>query len=753
MWDFSSAVQWWEEWQLRILVLGSLFLQFILFAGSMIRNVRLPSLFRSCMWLAYLGSDALAIYALSTLFNRHSRLQASPGDGSNTVQLEVLWAPVLLLHLGGQHTFTAYGIEDNELWGRHLVTLVSQVTVALYVFCKSWSGGDKKLVQAATLLFIIGILKFIQKPLALRAASFNSLMTSSAVYPQRRTKTIVHSRSIIKRMMHLLIFPCLTFESMEDAVSLREEEEHDLSLEQYVQKARDLALQPEVSPSAGSSGEPNTDQPMENSLSSSSFIFMGMEERERGLEEEKGEISSPNVFSLDSPLPGPMGGGSGFDPGKLFVDLSNPYHRRLKDLASFLWHDLKGVYDELRANLTFSFQMIYTNFKTMFSGPGYLLKLLLPFMSLASAILFDQSHKDGCNGNDVRVTYILLWCTTLLGFLPLVVCCFTCFWGNWVWSITAAQHNLLSFSARGSKPTKLMKFFAIMGCMDYINKHWYIQQASTPACLEVINLVFEHLKDGWKQYIVDGVSYRRFNNLRGQWAMSRHKVCDPRLLWSLKAPFDQSVLVWHVATELCLHHSRTSPTASTLQQSVGRRCSKVISNYMIYMLLIRPEMLMPGTRQGLFTITSDDIEVMLNHAGRPSSLDEISAARRILDAAQSPSLDASRMGPWILKACKLAEDLMELLGEEERWKVIQGVWVEMLCYSAGRCRGYLHAKSMGEGTEFLTFIWLLLSQMGMETFADKFQRPEPVQEEEIDPRNLASQSEDIPVEEIAIVVD
>jgi hypothetical protein len=33
---FAEAVQWWEAWQLRILVLSSLFLQFFLFlAGAL----------------------------------------------------------------------------------------------------------------------------------------------------------------------------------------------------------------------------------------------------------------------------------------------------------------------------------------------------------------------------------------------------------------------------------------------------------------------------------------------------------------------------------------------------------------------------------------------------------------------------------------------------------------------------------------------------------------------------------------------
>ena len=41
--------------------------------------------------------------------------------------LEVMWAPILLLHLGGNDGITAYNIEDNELWSRHLLTAVSQV--------------------------------------------------------------------------------------------------------------------------------------------------------------------------------------------------------------------------------------------------------------------------------------------------------------------------------------------------------------------------------------------------------------------------------------------------------------------------------------------------------------------------------------------------------------------------------------------------------------------------------------------------
>jgi hypothetical protein len=58
------------------------------------------------------------------------------------------------------------------------------------------------------------------------------------------------------------------------------------------------------------------------------------------------------------------------------------------------------------------------------------------------------------------------------------------------------------------------------------------------------------------------------------------------------------------------------------------------------------------------------------------------------------------------------------LGEEKMWEVIRGVWVAML-FSAGRCRGYLHAKSLGSGGEYLTFVSLMMLHAGLETFTER----------------------------------
>jgi uncharacterized phage-associated protein len=81
-------------------------------------------------------------------------------------------------------------------------------------------------------------------------------------------------------------------------------------------------------------------------------------------------------------------------------------------------------------------------------------------------------------------------------------------------------------------------------------------------------------------------------------------------------------------------------------------------------------------------------------------------------------------------AWALAQILLHNNGDEKKmWEEIQRVWVEMLCFSASRCRGYLHAKALGEGGEFLSYVWLTLFHMGMETFTDKLHREEPPSQE------------------------
>ncbi|KAJ3691908.1 hypothetical protein LUZ60_012258 [Juncus effusus] len=118
------------------------------------------------LWLEYLLADSVAIFALGYL-------SQNEGQVSHEV---ILWAPFLLLHLGGQDTITALSIEDNELWKGHLLTFISQAGIAIYVFRKS--GRPSSISWAGSFIFIAGILKYVERIWALQKASMSSLRSS-----------------------------------------------------------------------------------------------------------------------------------------------------------------------------------------------------------------------------------------------------------------------------------------------------------------------------------------------------------------------------------------------------------------------------------------------------------------------------------------------------------------------------------------------------------------------------------------------
>jgi hypothetical protein len=248
---------------------------------------------------------------------------------------------------------------------------------------------------------------------------------------------------------------------------------------------------------------------------------------------------------------------------------------------------------------------------------------VLPSLAIASVVLFARSHKDGYSLNDIRVTYILLYCTAaqelyiwlkhLLGMLLRTLMKPSQNWlrayiGRWV-SVkthTLPQYNLLSYCARKRKPTNLMKLATFGFLRELINKNWYIGRVQSAS--NITHLVHRHVEEGWKEYIRgDAARYKRYNNLRGQLSLRRHHQME-RIGWSLDMPFDQSVVLWHMATDLCFHLLVTSPHGVVTREAGW---SRDISNYMMYLLFIRPEMLMPGTRPGLFHIASDSVQLFL----------------------------------------------------------------------------------------------------------------------------------------------
>ncbi|KAG5563914.1 hypothetical protein RHGRI_000183 [Rhododendron griersonianum] len=91
------------------------------------------------------------------------------GDREKINVLWALWAPLLLLHLGGPDSITAYSLEDNQLWLRHLLGLVVQLSVAIYVILMSWKNLWFSFMSLPAL--VAGVIKYSERTLVLMSVS------------------------------------------------------------------------------------------------------------------------------------------------------------------------------------------------------------------------------------------------------------------------------------------------------------------------------------------------------------------------------------------------------------------------------------------------------------------------------------------------------------------------------------------------------------------------------------------------------
>ncbi|KAI8525803.1 hypothetical protein RHMOL_Rhmol13G0258700 [Rhododendron molle] len=91
------------------------------------------------------------------------KLSDAEGKNKSSNVLWAVWAPLLLLHLGGPDTITAYSLEDNQLWMRHVMGLVVQLSVAIYVILMSWKNSWFSFMSIPAL--VVGIIKYGERTL------------------------------------------------------------------------------------------------------------------------------------------------------------------------------------------------------------------------------------------------------------------------------------------------------------------------------------------------------------------------------------------------------------------------------------------------------------------------------------------------------------------------------------------------------------------------------------------------------------
>ncbi|GKV14957.1 hypothetical protein SLEP1_g25755 [Rubroshorea leprosula] len=651
-----------EKWDVRVMALSSLTLQIILsVVGRRRRKCRNNAIFRTILWFAYLSADWIAIVTLGNL-------SSSCSVSSTTNILRANWAPLLLLHLGGPDTITAYAFEDNQFWIRHFLVLVVKAILVIYVICLSWKFSWLSFLSLP--LILAGIIKYVEKVLCLK---------------WNHSKKI---KPIISNIFH-----------SSDSQANESSAPHSLLDENpdvFLGYLHFTIKRPDV----------NDYLPFEN--------FSDLKTRVSTYIKESTGVDGQNPMEVASKYfhPKRVGGADTFFK-QLSIELGFMYDVNYTKAALIytklgcLLH-LTGFASSFSVLLLFLIAIINES-KLHFSSidiaiTGILLsgaialELYAAWIMLSSdwAILVAEFHHNAL----VRKIF--------KGTLKRFPCLLR---RTGRWSNDMGQFDLLKYCLHDKQTSILRK---IANDSDFI-KMWYKNRftdyVKIPSNLKDVGI--------YMNFLLPITLEESLKPSRGEKALQQYRQFA-KIKWSIELDFDHSIIVWHLATSVCfLHKDHLYDEA--------RRLSKYLSDYMMYLLAMRPSLLLPEhsksfwldhtydkLKELLSSVTDITIAAsklapdneIIESSKKGSDSDCKSVPGKADDVEKPQSSDASDriFGQLQGEVSKLATLLKH---STNKWEMIRDVWIEMLLYAAVSGQNSSHIKQLGEGFEFISLIWLL----------------------------------------------
>ncbi|KAM3207158.1 hypothetical protein ACQJBY_062399 [Aegilops geniculata] len=171
-------------WLTRVLVLVSFAAHLTLALLAGIRRRRHSGVRRSLVWLAYYVTEIGTPIALTKVFidtaSVDSEHQLKALVAYREQQMFAFWAPFLLLHLGRPDNITSYALENKGLSPTQKAVLILAIVGAIYGSYKQrFMRGDGALRAAFFIMVFLGSYKYVERAVALRRASFDSIRRSN----------------------------------------------------------------------------------------------------------------------------------------------------------------------------------------------------------------------------------------------------------------------------------------------------------------------------------------------------------------------------------------------------------------------------------------------------------------------------------------------------------------------------------------------------------------------------------------------
>ncbi|PKI58536.1 hypothetical protein CRG98_021097 [Punica granatum] len=755
----------WDEWNLRGFIILSLSLQaiLILFAPFRKRTSNMFMIF--LVWSAYLLADWAAAFAVGLISNSQGK-DSQPDDNKN---LLAFWAPFLLVHLGGPDTITAFALEDNALWLRHLIGLLFQVFAAFYVFLQTLP--DNKLLLPTILMLLAGIVKYAERTRALYLASLDKYKQSMLKEPDpgpNYAKLMDEYASKMEAKLPTRID--MIAEPKKDSVKTTAIDDFPRDLNvidsvkyayQFYEIFRGLIVDlifsfRERNDSRSFFQSRTADDAYKVVLIELNFMYEALYTKVVVVHSLVGYIF--RFFALGNVIAALI----------IFIRLGKGGFHRFDVRITFTLLIGAVALDLIAMFMVFFSDWNVANIKNLAkryrSVGGYVDRGLSPILS---SFLKRKIPRTSTITLRADIKYDV--------FNTPVLC------RRWAELISA--HDLIGYCIK-EKPRKICK---PMGCFRWMvhiigiviyspflvvvkllqRFKWFFEKLGQCCCRQMGFIGFLYAKSIW---LFEGIFMFVFDNLglteiyeeityvsknalpkdlweyifnqlikkasladdpetariiceaKGEWVLQDSSLGinhDEGLMQYIKnVEYDQSILLWHIATDLCYY---TEDEDSLNKTNDEREFSKILSDYMLYLLARQPKMMsaVAGIGQIRYRDTIAEAEKFFNRRGIDDVKPEEKKMKRACEMVLKVNTDVEpiavkgdRSKSVLFDACMLAKELIKKQ-KENKWEVMCRVWVELLSYAASHCRADAHAQVLSKGGELITVVWLLMAHLGI----------------------------------------
>ncbi|KAM6568420.1 hypothetical protein CsatB_016405 [Cannabis sativa] len=592
----NKVLKLWDAWHLRGCIILSLLTQAFLVSLASRRRHSKSTFLLFLIWSAYLLADWIAAVAIGAIIKSQGDL-CDPLKEDNKDDLLSFWASFLLLHLGGPDTITSFALEDNEFWLRHIFGLALQGLAAAYSIFLTLP--TTKLWLPATLVLVVGIVKYCERVYALYLASLDRVASIKDKISTQNTRTTL-------------------------------------------------------------------------TTTSSSHIEML-------------ELAYKTYQIFKGPL-----------LGRFYIRNPPPSLGSVNHITAFKF---------IEYELSIMYEVLHTKLVVVSRKIGYIFRFIGFCFILTAFILFILVENKGLElpKFDIVLTYALLTGAIVLDSISALqlVCSDWSLgglegkWKSYIplvivkrqrWSNSVSQYNLISYCLDGNTMCPLNKFDH--NILDKIKIMMF--SSSHKVHQDTLAYIFNHAKSK------SDSAYNSDTAIFGALLFRGHQTTwdYPKLEWSIKNfEFAESLLLWHLATELICCSSRESV-----------KICKIISDYMFYLMIMQPLML----------------SSVLGSNWKVGFQDTVAATKRFLAKNKIISVETKLIRrsdvddeskSVLFDAYKLATELREM--DDHMWEAMDQMWVEIMCYTAAKCKPIVHAQQLGKGGELLTLTWLLLNHFGL----------------------------------------